>query len=83
MMVKCDPRHDKVHGVVPPKDVNAAVATIKTNGTVPFMDGCQMGFKCDINYQARAPMVVLGPTSLRCSVPCASTMSLTSCTLST
>eukprot|EP00434_Breviolum_minutum_P045917 symbB.v1.2.041278.t1/scaffold8010.1/size10016/1 len=45
MMVKCDPRHGKYmaccmmyRGDVVPKDVNAAVATIKTKRTIQFVD---------------------------------------------
>ena len=34
-----------------PKDVNAAVATIKTKRTIQFVDCCPTGFKCGINYQ--------------------------------
>ena len=34
-----------------PKDVNAAVATIKTKRTIQFVDWCPTGFKCGINYQ--------------------------------
>ncbi|OLP97548.1 Tubulin alpha chain [Symbiodinium microadriaticum] len=55
MMVKCDPRHG---GDVVPKDVNAAVATIKTKRTIQFVDWCPTGFKCGINYQP--PTVVPG-----------------------
>eukprot|EP00438_Fugacium_kawagutii_P013679 Skav217092 [mRNA] locus=scaffold187:56956:86204:+ [translate_table: standard] len=67
MMVKCDPRHGKYmaccmicrvvphrnlsQGDVVPKDVNAAVATIKTKRTIQFVDWCPTGFKCGINYQ--------------------------------
>ena len=58
MMVKCDPRHGKYmaccmmyRGDVVPKDVNAAVATIKTKRTIQFVDWCPTGFKCGINYQ--------------------------------
>ncbi|KAG1368785.1 Tubulin alpha-3 chain [Cocos nucifera] len=58
MMAKCDPRHGKYmacclmyRGDVVPKDVNAAVATIKTKRTVQFVDWCPTGFKCGINYQ--------------------------------
>ncbi|KAL8204683.1 hypothetical protein R6Q57_010306 [Mikania cordata] len=65
MMAKCDPRHGKYmacclmfRGDVVPKDVNAAVATIKTKRTVQFVDWCPTGFKCGINYQA--PTVVPG-----------------------
>jgi tubulin alpha len=45
MMAKCDPRHGKYmacclmyRGDVVPKDVNGAVATIKTKRTVQFVD---------------------------------------------
>uniref|UniRef100_J3N775 Tubulin/FtsZ 2-layer sandwich domain-containing protein n=1 Tax=Oryza brachyantha TaxID=4533 RepID=J3N775_ORYBR len=41
-----------------PKDVNAAVATIKTKRTIQFVDWCPTGFKCGINYQP--PSVVPG-----------------------
>jgi tubulin alpha len=65
MMVKCDPRHGKYmacclmyRGDVVPKDVNAAVATIKTNRTIQFVDWAPTCFKCGINYQP--PTVVPG-----------------------
>merc|ERR1712146_204 len=45
-------------GDVEPKDVNAAVATIKTKRTIQFVDWCPTGFKCGINYQP--PTVVPG-----------------------
>ncbi|KAK4764423.1 hypothetical protein SAY87_013861 [Trapa incisa] len=45
-------------GDVVPKDVNAAVATIKTKRTVQFVGWCPTGFKCGINYQP--PTVVPG-----------------------
>merc|ERR1711865_404773 len=55
----------QVHGLlydVPrrsvPKDVNAAIATIKTKRTIQFVDWCPTGFKCGINYQP--PTVVPG-----------------------
>jgi tubulin alpha len=58
MMAKCDPQHGKYmacclmyRGEVVPKDVNAAVATIKTKRTIKFVDWCPTGFKCGINYQ--------------------------------
>uniref|UniRef100_A0A2K6GAB1 Tubulin alpha 1c n=1 Tax=Propithecus coquereli TaxID=379532 RepID=A0A2K6GAB1_PROCO len=64
-MVKCDPRHGKYmaccllyHGDVVPKDVNAAIATIKTKRTIQFVDWCPTGFKVGINYQP--PTVVPG-----------------------
>jgi tubulin alpha len=65
MMTKCDPRHGKYmacclmyRGDVVPKDVNAAVATIKTKRTIQFVDWSPTGFKCGINYQP--PTVVPG-----------------------
>ncbi|ESS58250.1 hypothetical protein TCDM_12392 [Trypanosoma cruzi Dm28c] len=65
MMTKCDPRHGKYMacclmylGDVVPKDVNAAVATIKTKRTIQFVDWSPTGFKCGINYQP--PTVVPG-----------------------
>ncbi|KAI3665886.1 hypothetical protein L6452_44521 [Arctium lappa] len=45
-------------GDVIPKDVNAAVATIKTKRTIQFVNWCPTGFKCGINYQP--PTVVPG-----------------------
>jgi tubulin alpha len=57
-MVKCDPRHGKYmaccllyRGDVVPKDVNAAIANIKTKRTIQFVDWCPTGFKVGINYQ--------------------------------
>ena len=51
-MVKCDPRHGKYmaccllyRGDVVPKDVNAAIAHIKTKRTIQFVDWCPTGFK--------------------------------------
>lgn len=38
-------------GDIVPKDVNAAVAAIKTKRTIQFVDWCPTGFKCGINYQ--------------------------------
>nr|KJB48791.1 hypothetical protein B456_008G087400 [Gossypium raimondii] len=65
MMAKCDPRHGEYmacclmyRGDVVPKDVNAAVATIKTKRTIQFVDWCPTGFKCGINHQP--PTVVTG-----------------------
>merc|ERR1712159_565796 len=50
MMVKCDSRHGKYmtcclmyRGDVVPKDVNAAVATIKTKRTIQFVDWSPTG----------------------------------------
>uniref|UniRef100_A0A8C4NNH6 Tripartite motif containing 63b n=1 Tax=Dicentrarchus labrax TaxID=13489 RepID=A0A8C4NNH6_DICLA len=63
--VKCDPRHGKYmaccllyRGDVVPKDVNSAIATIKTKRTIQFVDWCPTGFKVGINYQP--PTVVPG-----------------------
>nr|XP_047135946.1 tubulin alpha chain isoform X2 [Hydra vulgaris] len=57
-MVKCDPRNGKYmavcllyRGDVVPKDVNAAIAAIKTKRTIQFVDWCPTGFKVGINYQ--------------------------------
>lgn len=54
-MVKCDPREGKFmascllyRGDVVPKDVNAAVAAIKTKRTIQFVDWCPTGFKIGI-----------------------------------
>ena len=64
-LCKVDPRHGKYmacclmyRGDVVPKDVNAAVATVKTKRTIQFVDWCPTGFKCGINYQP--PTVVPG-----------------------
>lgn len=57
-MVKCDPRIGKYmaccllfRGDVVPKDVNAAIANIKTKRSIQFVDWCPTGFKVGINYQ--------------------------------
>ncbi|XP_075455488.1 tubulin alpha-1D chain-like [Ascaphus truei] len=64
-MVKCDPRRGKYmaccllyRGDVVPKDVNAAIASIKTKKSIQFVDWCPTGFKVGINYQP--PTVVPG-----------------------
>ncbi|XP_029472709.1 tubulin alpha-3 chain-like isoform X2 [Rhinatrema bivittatum] len=64
-MVKCDPRRGKYmaccllyRGDVVPKDVNAAIAAIKTKRSIQFVDWCPTGFKVGINYQP--PTVVPG-----------------------
>jgi tubulin alpha len=76
MMAKCDPRHGKYmacclmfRGDVVPKDVNAAVATIKTKKTIQFVDWCPTGFKCGINYQP--PTVVPNGDLAKVSRACA------------
>ena len=43
---------------VVPKDVNSAIATIKTKRTIQVVDWCPTGFKVGINYQP--PTVVPG-----------------------
>merc|ERR1711898_22481 len=65
MMVKCDPRHGKYmacvlmyRGDVVPKDVNAAIATVKSKRTIQFVDWCPTAFKVSINNQP--PTVVPG-----------------------
>ncbi|KAM6306715.1 tubulin alpha-1C chain-like [Podargus strigoides] len=57
-MVKCDPHCGKYmaccllyRGDVVPKDVNAAIAAIKTCRSIQFVDWCPTGFKVGINYQ--------------------------------
>ncbi|TRY61417.1 hypothetical protein TCAL_10640 [Tigriopus californicus] len=64
-MVKCDPRNGKYmaicllyRGDVVPRDVNAAIAKIKKQRTIQFVDWCPTGFKVGINYQP--PTVVPG-----------------------
>ena len=51
-MVKTDPQNGKYmavcllyRGDVVPKDVNAAIATIKTKRSIQFVDWCPTGFK--------------------------------------
>merc|ERR1711897_50976 len=59
-MVKCDPRHGKYmaccmmyRGDVVPKDVNAAIGTVKTKRTIRFVDCVQQDLKSasTINHQ--------------------------------
>ncbi|XP_056611050.1 tubulin alpha-8 chain-like [Triplophysa dalaica] len=64
-MVKCDPRHGEYMaccllycGDVVPKDVNSAIAAVKTKRTIQFVDWCPTGFKVSNNYQP--PTVVPG-----------------------
>jgi len=71
-MVKCDPRNGKYmavcllyRGDVIPKDVNAAISSIKANRAIQFVDWCPTGFKVGINYQP--PTVV--PNSDVAKVP--------------
>nr|XP_054752903.1 tubulin alpha-1 chain-like [Lytechinus pictus] len=64
-MVKCDPGQGKYmaccllyRGDVVPKDVNVAIAKVKTNRKIQFVDWCPTGFKVGINYEP--PMIVPG-----------------------
>lgn len=64
-MVKCDLQQGKYmsccmlyRGDVAPKDVNAAIAAIKTRNSIQFVDWCPTGFKVGINNQP--PTVVPG-----------------------
>ncbi|XP_048381799.2 tubulin alpha-1C chain-like isoform X2 [Stegostoma tigrinum] len=64
-MVKCDPHTGKYmaccmlyRGDVPIKEVNTAIATIKSMRAVSFVDWCPTGFKIGINHQA--PTLVPG-----------------------
>ena len=64
-MVKCNPTDGKYmaccllyRGDVVPKDVNAAIAAIKSKRSIQFVDWCPTGFKVGINYQP--PTVVPG-----------------------
>jgi tubulin alpha len=71
-MVKCDPRQGKYmscallyRGDVVPKDVNTAVATIKTKRTIQFVDWCPTGFKLGICNEP--PAVVPGGDTAKVS----------------
>jgi tubulin alpha len=75
MMAKCDPRNGKYMGVclmyrgeLVPKDVAAAINTIKTKRTIQFVDWCPTGFKCGINREPPAVVVDgdLGPVPRAC-----------------
>ena len=63
MMVRCDPRHEQYMacclmfcGDVVPKNVNAAIATIKTKRAIQVVNLCSTGF--NISYQP--PTIVPG-----------------------
>uniref|UniRef100_A0A3Q2HWX0 Tubulin alpha chain n=1 Tax=Equus caballus TaxID=9796 RepID=A0A3Q2HWX0_HORSE len=62
-LVKCDPRLGKYmaccllyRGDVVPKDVNAAIAAMKSRNSVRFVDWCPTGFKVGINNQPPVAM---------------------------
>jgi len=57
-LVKCDPRNGKYmaicllyRGDVVPRDVNSAIAKLKKQRTIQFVEWCPTGFKVGINYQ--------------------------------
>jgi len=65
MMSKCDPKDGKYmacslmyKGDVTPKDVNSAIANIKYNKDIEFVDWAPTGFKSGINNQS--PIVAPG-----------------------
>jgi len=65
-MVKCDPKEGKYmaccllyRGDVVPKDVQAAVASIKTKRTIQFVDWCPTGFKFAMSLQRVFREVIL------------------------
>jgi len=67
-MVVCDPRAGKYmacmmlyRGDVVPKDINKAVAMIKTKRSIQFVDWCPTGFKVGIND---APITVVPGSNL-------------------
>ncbi|KAE8742590.1 hypothetical protein FOCC_FOCC011884, partial [Frankliniella occidentalis] len=71
-LVNCNPRNGKYmavcllyRGDVVPKDVNAAIALMKKERTVQFVEWCPTGFKVGINYQP--PTVVPGGDLARVS----------------
>ncbi|KAF3706237.1 Tubulin alpha-1C chain Alpha-tubulin 6 Tubulin alpha-6 chain Detyrosinated tubulin alpha-1C chain [Channa argus] len=60
-MVKCDSRQGKYMGCcfmyrgdVVPRDVNAAIGSMKTKHTIQFVDWCPTGFKVGISYKPPA-----------------------------
>ena len=65
------PRHGKYmaccllyRGDVVPKDVNAAIATIKTKRTIQFVDWCPTGFKVGTVYLPLNVIVIISRSSL-------------------
>lgn len=57
VLAKCEPTDGKYmacslmyRGNIMPKDISAAIATIKTKKTIRFVDWCPTGFKVGINY---------------------------------
>ena len=67
-MVKCDPRNGKYmavcmlfRGDVVPKDVNAAINSIKANKGIQFVDWCPTGFKVSFGFLI---LIFLGRTQL-------------------
>jgi len=71
-MVVCDPRVGKYmaccllyRGDVVPKDINRAIANIKTKRTIQFVDWCPTGFKIGINS---VPMTTV-PGAIQAKIP--------------
>ena len=65
-MVKCDPRNGKYmaccllyRGDVVPKDVNNAIAAIKTKRNIQFVDWCPTGFKVLSRDDSRSELFVV------------------------
>lgn len=77
-MVKCDPNDGKYmaccvlyRGDVVPKDINSAIATIKTKHRIRFVDWCPTGFKIGINCTTPYTAVSntdLAPVNRSCSM---------------
>lgn len=71
-MVKCDPSKGKYmaccmlyRGDVVPKDINKAIATIKSKQDIHFVDWCPTGFKViKIYYKEAENLIFLGSFSL-------------------
>ena len=69
-MVKCDPREGKYmaccllyRGSVAPKEVQLAIASIKTKRTIQFVDWCPTGFKVRLASYFY-PLILTEPSSL-------------------
>ena len=70
-MVKADPREGKYmaccllyRGDVVPKDVQSAIATIKTKRTIQFVDWCPTGFKVRVCSSFFNSMLTLSHSSV-------------------
>ena len=72
-MVKCDPATGKYmsvcllyRGDVVPKDVNAAIAQIKTKKSVQFVDWCPTGFKVHWRQKCAQQIFTLKMQRIKC-----------------